>query len=64
MSEVRDQRSEIRDPASTLLTSPLAWLPIFALLCFPIFAHGCHREDVDDEPGFIPSISLSKPEPQ
>ena len=35
---------------------------IVAILIFPIFAHGCHREDVDDEPGFIPLTHLSEPE--
>jgi hypothetical protein len=27
---------------------------IIALLIFPIFAHGCHRWDHDDEPNLIP----------
>ena len=37
-------------PVSRLLT------PIFiaAILLFPIFAHGCHRGDHDDEPAFAP----------
>jgi hypothetical protein len=41
------------------------WFLIVAILTFPIFAHGCHREDVDDEPGFIlpPHVSKSEAAP-
>ncbi len=33
---------------------------LIALLTAPIVAHGCHREDIDDEPGFV----LPQREPQ
>jgi hypothetical protein len=63
--ETGDRRQESRKalrclPVSCLL-SPVSFL-IVAILIFPIFAHGCHREDVDDEPGFIPPTHLSESE--
>jgi hypothetical protein len=36
------------------MASATSGLLILAILAFPILAHGCHREDVDNEPGFIP----------
>lgn len=36
-------------PASWSL-SPVSWLLLFVLLLLPIFAHGCHGDDVDHEP--------------
>ena len=32
----------------------LCCLLILVILAIPIFAHGCHGEDVDNEPGVIP----------
>lgn len=30
------------------------WFVVAALLALPIFAHGCHGDDVDHEPLFVP----------
>jgi len=35
---------------------------ILAILTLPIFSHGCHREDIDDEPALMPPIKLTSPE--
>lgn len=37
-------------PAARLL----AWAAVLAILVLPVFAHGCHGDDVDHEPGFAP----------
>lgn len=42
--------SEFLSAASSLLKRSA----VLAILIFPLFAHGCHREDIDNEPGFIP----------
>lgn len=34
--------------------SPIAWLVIVVVLALPIFAHGCHAGDHDDEPVLFP----------
>ena len=34
--------------------APLAWLFIGVALLAPLFAHGCHGDDVDHEPLLIP----------
>lgn len=33
---------------------PAAWLVVAFLLAVPIFGHGCHRGDHDEEPLFVP----------
>jgi hypothetical protein len=38
------------------------WLLILTILIFPIFAHGCHRDDVDNEPGVVPPVNRIEPE--
>jgi hypothetical protein len=49
---VRDRKSEV----ATILPFPrLVWYFIaIALLALPIFAHGCHGDDVDHEPLLFP----------
>jgi hypothetical protein len=34
--------------------SPIVWLLIVVVLALPIFAHGCHAGDHDDEPALFP----------
>jgi hypothetical protein len=48
---------------SSLTPVPRLLTPFFvaALLLFPIFAHGCHRGDHDDEPTVAP-ISAEEPD--
>ena len=57
---MRRQESEVRrqetDTPRHALASWGAWLFIaVALLLAPLFAHGCHGDDVDHEPLLIPS---------
>jgi hypothetical protein len=33
---------------------------VLALLILPIFAHGCHGDDEDHEPGFAPPVSQAR----
>src|SRR5580704_13174033 len=39
------------------------WLLFLTILTFPIVGHGCHGNDEDHEPGFIPAQHRSTPEP-
>jgi hypothetical protein len=49
-----------RGPTALVRLSPLVWLFLaVALLALPIFAHGCHGDDVDHEPLLIPSRLFS-----
>jgi len=55
-----------RNSIASILTarSPfrLRWFVIPVLFLLPIFAHGCHAGDHDDEPSVIP-FTHSEPEP-
>ena len=52
-AEDRGQRTEGGTPA---WVSPAVWLFVaVALLTMPLFAHGCHGDDVDHEPLLIPT---------
>jgi hypothetical protein len=56
---VRSQESGVgsQEPAAVArgLASRAAWLFVaLALLLAPLFAHGCHGDDVDHEPLLIP----------
>ncbi|MDB5310712.1 MAG: hypothetical protein JWO38_4914 [Gemmataceae bacterium] len=35
---------------------------VVAALVLPVFAHGCHGDDVDHEPGFTPPATHPEPE--
>jgi hypothetical protein len=46
--------SETPPPTPETLVRPVKALLLLAVLLLPIFAHGCHGDDVDDEPTFVP----------
>jgi hypothetical protein len=49
------ESGEQRSGARLARASLFAWLAIAAfLLLAPVFAHGCHGDDVDHEPFLIP----------
>jgi hypothetical protein len=35
-------------------------IAVLALLVLPIFAHGCHGDDEDHEPGLAPPVSETR----
>lgn len=56
-------RTGVRGPwasngtARTGLPGPVSWLflvVLAALLAVPVFAHGCHGDDIDQEPATAP----------
>ena len=55
-----DRRQETGDKFGPQLSWPLSpvscLLLIGVLLLVPIFAHGCHGDDVDHEPGAVPRV--------
>jgi hypothetical protein len=55
-----------RSGADGVFTPPVRRALVFfviALLTLPIFAHGCHTGDHDDEPAFVPSARTQEPPP-
>ena len=38
------------------------FLVSLAVLAVPVFAHGCHRDDIDHEPGVAPPLRQPEPE--
>ncbi len=47
-------RSRETGPRFRLWLSPVSCLLISVILVLPLFAHGCHTGDHDDEPQFAP----------
>jgi len=64
-SLVRGRTNRARQPNRSLwaFARPAFWFFVAAILLFPIFAHGCHRGDHDDEPCFVPHIQTGEPAP-
>ena len=56
MTGVRSRVSGIRSQETGDRLAPRAWwfACVVVLVALPIFAHGCHRGDHDDEPVFVP----------
>lgn len=50
-TEDKGQRTEDRGPR---LGDMVFWFFVIAIVSLPLFAHGCHSEDVDNEPGMMP----------
>ena len=61
MKSGRDGRGP-RGPARSP-TPPARLIPLFVLLALvvPVFAHGCHGGDHDDEPAFVPPVRHQQP---
>ncbi len=62
---IRGQRTEDRGqtskgrrfllcPLFSVLCPLIFWFFVVVALALPLFAHGCHGDDVDHEPLFIP----------
>jgi len=49
-----DMRRAGTEPAPRPQLSPLVWLLLAVALALPVFAHGCHTGDHDDEPLLSP----------
>ena len=52
-SRERDEGCAGTEPAPRFRLAPVVWLLLAGLLALPIFAHGCHTGDHDDEPLLI-----------
>ena len=51
-----EHRSQSTEPGVPAWVPPAVWLFVaVALLTVPVFAHGCHGDDVDHEPLLIPT---------
>lgn len=51
---VASWRAEGISPVFRPACRVIFWFAVAALLALPIFAHGCHGDDVDHEPLLIP----------
>lgn len=49
-----DEQRTGTEPEPRSRLSPIVWLLMAGMLTLPIFAHGCHTGDHDDEPLLIP----------
>jgi hypothetical protein len=57
------RRGEGEDSGRSAVPAPIRLLPVFVFLALvvPIFAHGCHGGDHDDEPAFAPPARRHEP---
>ncbi len=56
-----ERDTDVSSPPLRVSLSPALILAAVAMLALPIFAHGCHRGDHDDEPLYAPVEQRASP---